>query len=263
MAQNPPNTLAQPGVVVRNVFQTLHTRGEALKRFPGTYNWPDPYDEVDNWSDDWKTRYQAAVGQIGVEAMAIAMHADPFAHAFKNFNWIEWQNLMLVIVADRHSLRMFGVTRRVPYVKNYRKHSRNGFLRSLGALDPHPMLEETQHANFHPHIIYLSTRGEPMKCKFTPEGVGAARRDMINTHENRYSAERFARYTRLPSWPRGWDYPRHPQYAATMEGESADFPLCEHCEKPAIHPSYVQGGTLHSTFEPDSICTCSKNGKKP
>lgn len=257
------NPLHQATAVVRDIFHDLHDEGYLIKRYPGTYKWRDPYADVDNWTARTETRYRAAVAQIGGEITAIAMYADSFKNALINKGDAEWQNIMLVVVAIQHSIRMYGLTRRVNYVSIYRKHSRNPLLRSLGPLNPHPMLEEAQDANFHPHIIYLNQRGEPAKCRFQPELPGAVSRDILNTYENLYNQARFAQQPRLASWPGGWDYPRHPQYAATAEGNQAIFPMCHHCDKPAIHLSHVRGGSLYASFDQDVICTCSRNGEKP
>lgn len=122
------NSISQATEIVRDVYQNLYKRGKPLKGYPGTFIWPDLYANVDKWTADNQTRYQAAVAQVGVEIWAIAMHAESFQEAFeKENNHVEWQNLMMIIVPNQYSIRMFGVTRRVPYVKNYRKSSRKHF----------------------------------------------------------------------------------------------------------------------------------------
>ncbi|CAG8950062.1 hypothetical protein HYFRA_00008294 [Hymenoscyphus fraxineus] len=255
--------LAQAAGIIKEIFQDLQDQGHLLQRYPGTYKWKDPYSDIDNWNADLQTRYRTAVGQIGNEVMAMAMHSEPFENAFRTAQRNQWYNLMLLVNAEKTSLRMFAIARNVPYARNYRAHGRNRFLRSLGRLNEHPLTNrEEQSVNWHPHLIYLTDRGQPARCSFTPND-GTGQKEMVNMYENRYVEDRFRRQARLRNWPSGWNYPRHPQYAAMREGQDANWPACEHCGKSAVFGEYVKGRTVYTSWDEQSVCTCSKYGGKP
>jgi len=236
-------------VKLRGMYKEINDTWLKAQRYPGSAKWADPYRALEDWPTKMTARFIAVArdDNIGLEFLVVAMHADSFQQAMLNDTDEDWSALRAKVSANKYSLRMFVLMRKVQYAWYY---NRTGFAESIGHLDPYPLYRG---ANLpHPHEVYLTASGDIRRCEFTNEGTKTTD-PIADITENIYEEREFKRAGRPATWPKKWPYPFHPQYGAKSENEP--FNRCDHCKR-----SVVPNIAFHNAYRKDNdLCTCQKS----
>jgi hypothetical protein len=201
----------------------------------------NPYSEFRSWGLKRFIRYTAADESLGREYLAIAMASLTFFVCMADDDEEAWKDLLARVNENRDSLKMFAVTRNVPFVRHY---DSSPWPRLIGSLPAHCY---ERPLSLQPHEVYLSKSGLIKRLKING-------RKVKDVSESFYDADKFKEYPRYEKWPLSWIYPRNPTHSApTDEGK---FPDCWKCKR-TMGPTHPGPSQPRWVVHPFKACECT------
>jgi len=250
----PPDPKSNEGKVdqaLRHMYRDIDAIYQKVGHQWRTFAYKNPFDECPTYLAKTQRRYEDADIFLGTEYIVVAMHSKSFRAALKDSSDQAWNLLLTRINANKESLRMFAILRRIPYVRNY--ENRKFPKLRVGELEL-DLLHEYATRGFPstvegPDEMYLGMRdGEIHEALICGESI-------TTVVDPVYKPKIFLpeRKKKPADWPERWPYPHNPTYAAlSIDPPDPNFwPKCVLCKLKVVSSRTAK------IMPEDERCTCT------